>query len=125
MGAMMARPTKYNEKLQKKADEYVDKIEKSDQLATTEGLALHLKINIDTVNEWRKIHNAFSVTVKRIKALQKNSLMEKGLKAEWNPTMAIFLLKANHGLVDRQVVHNIDTPENKAEELLKAMGDDD
>ena len=120
----MARPTKYNEKLQEKADQYVDKHEMIDDLITIEGLALELKINTDTIAEWRKIHDKFSETVKRIKAIQKNALMKKGLQNEWNPTMAIFLLKANHGLIDRQVVQNVDTPENKAEELLKAMEGD-
>ena len=120
----IGRPSKYNEQLQKKADQYVDKHEMIDDLITIEGLALELKINTDTVNEWKKIHDDFSATVKRIKAIQKNALMKKGLQNEWNPTMAIFLLKANHGLIDRQVVQNVDTPENKAEELLKAMEGD-
>ena len=49
--------------------------------------------------------------------------MVKGLSNEWNPTMAIFLLKANHGLVDKVVNVNVETPENKVESLLGKLSD--
>ena len=118
------RPSKYNEKLQEKANKYIELCRLDDELSSIEGLALYINVNTDTVNEWRKVHEEFSATVKEVKSIQKRQLMEKGLKNEWNSTMAIFLLKANHGLIDRQVVQNVDTPENKAEELLKAMEGD-
>jgi len=121
----VARPTKYDKKLQEKADKYIENCRKKEQLATIEDLSVYLDINPDTAHEWKKIHDAFSETCKRIKGLQKSYLMKKGLSGDWVASMAIFLLKANHGLVDRQVVHNIDTPESRAEELLKAMGEDD
>lgn len=119
----LGRPTKYDEKLQRKADEYVDSCSDYEQLPTIEGLAEVLKINADTVQEWSKSNDIFSVTVKKIRELQKKRLMEKGLDQSWSTPMAIFLLKANHGLVDKVVNINVDSPESKVEALLHKMGE--
>ena len=41
-------------------------------------------------------------SIKRAKDIVKNRLANQGLDGEANPTMAIFLLKNNHGMTDKQ-----------------------
>jgi hypothetical protein len=41
-------------------------------------------------------------SIKRAKDIVKNRLAQQGLDGEANPTMAIFLLKNNHNMTDRQ-----------------------
>jgi len=122
--AKIGRPTKYNEEMVKKAYDYIDfSLRDLEELPTLFKMAQYLEIDEDTVLEWGKIHEHFSGAIKKVKKLQKGRLMEKGLDGTWSTPMAIFLLKANHGLVDRQVVHNVDTPENKVESLLNKLGE--
>jgi hypothetical protein len=73
-------------------------------LPTREGLAEYLDINVDTLNEWCKTHEDLSVACKSIDERQKNQLMNDGLYGgkEVNSSMAIFLLKANHNMVETE-----------------------
>jgi len=71
-------------------------------LPTVEGYSLWLGVDDDQINEWTKRYPEFHAAIKRLKALQKNQLMEDGLYGgkEVNSTMAIFLLKVNHAMVE-------------------------
>ena len=71
-------------------------------LPTIEGLADYLDVTSDTIRRWSKENQEFSATVKRILDKQKIQLMQDGMYGgkEVNAAMAIFLLKANHGLKD-------------------------
>lgn len=110
------RPTKYNDEILVKTQEYIDSCEdeqfdyhktageKSDSyeyrikvhLPTIEGLALHLKVNKDTIQEWKKIHDEFSVLIEDLLHKQARMLVEKGLSGDYNPTIAKVLL-TKHG----------------------------
>lgn len=61
---------------------------------------MQLGINDDTLNEWCKVREDFSATIKGIKDYQKMRLMNDGLLGKVNSTMAIFLLKANHNMIE-------------------------
>lgn len=77
-----------------------------------EQLALDLDIDDETVTEWAKSHKEFSATIKRIKTLQKIRLYNNSMQRS-SATGAIFLLKANHGLVEtekRILANDIDHP---------------
>lgn len=94
-------PTKYSDNILKQVEQYYVEVDAiTNWMPTMEEIALKLGINGDTLVEWCKEHNELSAAIKRIKDLQKHRLQAMGLFNKVNPTMAIFLLKANHGLVD-------------------------
>lgn len=72
------------------------------ELPTVEGLALKLDVDDDTLVEWAKIHNDFADVFYKLKMSQKKELVNGGMYGgkEINVAMAIFLLKANHGLIE-------------------------
>ena len=72
------------------------------ELPTVEGLALKLDVNDDTLVEWAKIHDDFAEVFYKLKMSQKKELVNGGMYGgkEINVAMAIFLLKANHGLIE-------------------------
>lgn len=98
----VGRPTKYlPEIIYPQMDEYLSQCSREQtQLPTVEGLALYLNVNTDTVFEWAKRYPQFSEYIKKIAAKQKEQLMNDGMYGgkEVNSGMAIFLLKAIHGL---------------------------
>lgn len=111
------RPTKYDPSFVEELDKYLTKDNKEKNcLPTIEGFAMHLGVDADTVNNWAKarvkdeqgnktkklLHPEFSRAIKRLKDFQKDKLINDGLYGgrEVNSTMAIFLLKVNHGMVE-------------------------
>ena len=96
------RPTKYiPDKLLPKINEYLDSCSREQtELPTAEGLASKLGVNTDTLYEWSKKHPEFSEYLKKLADKQKNQLMNDGMYGgkDVNASMAIFLLKAIHGL---------------------------
>jgi hypothetical protein len=98
----LGRPTKYvPEIIYPQIDDYISSCGRDQtELPSIEGLALHLKVNADTLYEWAKIYPDFSESIKRILMKQKKQLMDDGMYGgkEVNSAMAIFLLKVNHGM---------------------------
>lgn len=106
------RPTKFNATVLKVAKEYVDNHIEKGIFPTIEELAVeYLLIDDETVKEWTKVHEndteqlaktrrEFSATIKRLMTYQKRHLTVQGLGGKVNTTMAIFLLKVNHGYVE-------------------------
>ncbi len=98
------RPTKYiPDVIYPKITEYIESCgRKQTELPTVEGLAIHLDIVVDTVYQWVRKYPKFSESIKKIVTKQKNQLMNDGMYGgkDINQAMAIFLLKANHGLND-------------------------
>lgn len=106
----IGRPTKYYPAIVNKVESYFETVNDT-QLPSLEGLAVYLDISRDTVLEWSKKHARFSGALKKISTKQRDQLMNDGMYGgkEVNASMAIFLLKANHGLKDgNQVNVNID-----------------
>lgn len=64
----------------------------------------YIGVNEDTVNLWLKDESKKKLfgAIKKIKAKQKEQLINDGMYGgrEVNNAMAIFLLKANHGLIE-------------------------
>lgn len=69
-----------------------------------------LRVSQDAVEDWLKLENSeqLSGAIKRVKEAQMEQLMDDGLYGgkEVNTAMAIFQLKANHGMIesDRHIV---------------------
>lgn len=97
------RPTKYTPDIFPLIEEYLSTTGREQtELPTVEGLADKLNVNVDTLYEWRERYPQFSEAIKKILNRQKQQLMNDGMYGgkEVNSAMAIFLLKANHGLKD-------------------------
>lgn len=101
------RPTKYSEEILIKVQEYLDTcvdleedgemhIKRKVNIPTLEGLAVYLKINKDTIQEWRKEHEEFSVLIADLLNIQASRLVNNGLSGTYNPTIAKVLL-TKHG----------------------------
>lgn len=113
------RPTKFDASILKLAREYIDScgeyyeeilLQKKKgkkgvavitskmrmRLPMVEGLALHLKINKDTVQEWKKQHVDFSVLIDEMMNLQATTLANGALIGDLNPVISKVLL-TKHG----------------------------
>lgn len=103
------RPTKYlPDEIFPKINEYLGSCSKEQtELPTVEGLAVFLGINRSTLFEWDKKYPEFSDYLKALADKQKNQLINDGMYGgkEVNASMAIFLLKAIHGLKDGSGVY--------------------
>lgn len=96
------RPTKYNNGTLLKAQQYVEDCRKENVTPFIEELALELNVNDDTINEWAKKHDEFSATIRRLKMLQRLCIKRGALEKKMQSNVAVFLLKANHGVNDKQ-----------------------
>lgn len=97
--AKMGRPTKYNKEIQEKADEYVESFAShGDVIPTVEGLCLILDIRTQTAYNWADDKPEFFDTLDRIKAKQKQGLVNGSLRGEYNSAIAKLLLSHNHGV---------------------------
>ncbi len=98
----MARPTKYNEEMQEKADHYLEHYpEEGDLVPTGEGLSLVLGVSRATLYVWEKAFPLFSDTLDRMNATQSKALINGGLGGEYNSTITKLML-ANHGYIEKQ-----------------------
>ena len=105
----MARPTKLTAALVKKADGYIQETKMGGlyfgDLPMVAGLAIYLDVARDSIYEWIKaktpLARQFSDIVEKISAEQEYKLVGKGLKGEYNATIAKLLL-SKHGYVERR-----------------------
>lgn len=100
----VGRPSEYKSSYIDKVDQYLLTTGREQtELPTIEGFAKYLDVDSDSINNWAKKHDDFSVRIKRIFEYQKNQLMNDGLYGgkDVNAAMAIFLLKVNHGLTEQ------------------------
>jgi hypothetical protein len=107
------RPCEYcadKENIELKTKEYLDLVKTSKgAIPFIEELADKLEIDADTVDNWASKrtadgsleHEQFFGTIKRIKNYQKLQLLKRTL-GRYNPSGAIFQLKANHGLMESE-----------------------
>lgn len=98
-------------------------------IPTVEGLALLLEVDDDTLVDWAEKHEDFAKEYRRLKMSQKVQLINGGAFGgkEINASMFIFLLKANHNMIETtreehtgkdgkdlfpQPIADIDVPQN-------------
>lgn len=101
----IGRPSKYDPSMISIAREYIASCgREATQLPTIEGLALLLGLDDEQISIYEKKHPDFSASIKELRKKQKDQLMNDGMYGgkEVNSTMAIFLLKANHGMIETE-----------------------
>lgn len=108
------RPSKYNEGMLNKANKYIYKCLNGEpgfdkngkriikqKLPLLEELARICGVDSETLMNWTKEDERFFDAIKRVKELQKERIIQKGFSAT-NPTFSIFMLKANHGMMETE-----------------------
>jgi hypothetical protein len=97
------RPTKYDPSIIQKAEEYLSTCGREQtKLPKLTEFYRWIDITRETGDEWQNKYPEFSYTCKKIMELQQETLIDDGMYGgkEVNQAMAIFLLKANHGMVE-------------------------
>ena len=95
------RRSKYKPIFVKKVKNYYEKCLKENVMPFIEDLVLILGVSEDSISRYTKAKILFCGAIERIIILQRKSLKKIALG---NYKGAIFLLKANHGLVEKQHV---------------------
>jgi hypothetical protein len=93
------RPTKYKSSYCN-ADKYFKHCKEEKEIPTVCGYAIFLGVSERTLREWRKEHEEFSPTLRVLMSLQKQALINKGLKNEYNSTITKLMLSANHDMIE-------------------------
>ena len=99
----VGRPTDYTPEVIDQINDYLkDAVPENQQIPTIERIALKLGIHRDTLYEWAKVHPEFSDTIEKVKATQKDLLIQTGIFGgkEVNATIIALLLKVNHEMIE-------------------------
>lgn len=113
------RPRSFNDEKELRAliQEYFETWQHKGRPITLAGLCCYLGVVRSTFADYAngkydsKINN-FSNTIKEAREYIENDKLEKGLLGLYNPTIAIFDLKNNHGYTDKQDVTSDGKPVN-------------
>ena len=92
----MGRPTKYRKSFIKEAEKYLQDCKNARKVPFLEEFAVRIGVSEDSVQRWVKAKEEFCGAVERIKDRQCMELKLMGLKY---PSVLIFLLEADHGMV--------------------------
>lgn len=95
------RPTKYSAKTPKCLQIYTTKCLEKGEFPTIEGFSAHLGVGTRTLYDWQAEYPDFSQTMDELRDTQKHLLISKGLTGGYNTRFAMFLLKANHGMTEK------------------------
>jgi hypothetical protein len=107
MAQSRGRPTKYNETVQAKADDYARNPEDyGDVVPTAAGLSLILNVTKSTLYKWAEEHPIFSDTLSSLNATQEKRLINGSLMGDYNATISKLML-SNHGYREKSEVDNL------------------
>jgi hypothetical protein len=104
------RPIKYSTKTSKHVIDYIAKCAEKEEFPTIEGLASYLKVGTRTIYDWKAEYEDFSQTIGKLMDAQRELLINNGLVGKYNTRFSMFLLKANHGMREKDPL--IDATQN-------------
>lgn len=95
------------------------------KLPTVEGYAAHLKRSPRTLHAWAKVNKEFELALDKLKAIQKQVVLEASLGGIYNPTIAKLILSNNHGMKDRVDATSDDKPigTNFTDDQIERIGE--
>lgn len=102
------RPTKYLKSTAGCVTGYTKECLKNNIFPTIEGLALKLGVSVRTLYGWEAEYPEFLQTMDEIRSTQKDLLITNGLRGVYNTRFAIFLLKANHNMSEKEALIQAD-----------------
>lgn len=103
---IFGRPTKYTPDMVKWVEDYVKKCQTSRTMPYLEDVCMELDFDEDMIHRWAKRYPDFSGAIKQLKLLQKKYLAASGMTKQVSTPMAIFLLKANHGMIETERIQH-------------------
>jgi hypothetical protein len=96
------RPPKYTKETPRRVIHYIKKCQQSDDFPTIEHLSSELGVGTRTLYAWEEAYSDFQHTMDMLRDAQRDLLIRGGLTNKYNSRFASFLLKANHGMQDKQ-----------------------
>lgn len=96
------RPTKFTKETPRRVIAYIKKCQEKNEFLTIEGLASELGVGTRSLYGWEKEHSDFLRTMDMLRDAQRDQLLRGGITNKYNARFAAFLLKANHGMQDKQ-----------------------
>jgi hypothetical protein len=97
------RPTDYKPEIIDQINEYLKSaVPENQQIPTIERIALNIGVSRECLYEWARVHPEFSDTLEKVRAQQKDLLMQTGIFGgkEVNATIIALLLKVNHDMIE-------------------------
>lgn len=125
----IGRPTKYTREALESVREYTVGTVKSGSFPTIEGLAGTLGVGTRTLYDWEHVHSDFSQTLDILRDAQRQLLITNGLTGQYSSRFAIFLLKASHGMTEKEPLvtanqnNNLNISPDLLADALKIMED--
>lgn len=96
------RPTKFTKETPRRVIRYIKKCQKNNDFITIESLASELGVGTRTLYSWEEVHSDFRQTMDMLRDAQRDQLLRGGITRKFDSRFAAFLLKANHGMQDKQ-----------------------
>lgn len=101
----IGRPTKYKHEFIKIAEDYLQECKNMKKIPFLEEVAIKIGVSEKTVSRWSEANDDFCLAIEDITLYQKMALKTLGLGKN-TTQMAIFLLKANHGLIETEKIQH-------------------
>lgn len=122
----VGRPTKLDNKMIKRAKEYMERYESiGDRVPTVVGLALYLDVATNTVYNWSKGDNEdFLRIFTRVEQIQHQGLVNGGLSGDFNPAITKMML-TKHGYSDRQDIAHTSPDRSMSPTRIELIAFDD
>lgn len=96
------RPTKYTTKMPQCLRKYTTMCIESGDFPTIEGFSTKIGVGARTLYDWQAEYPDFLHTMDELRDTQKHMLISKGLTGGYNTRFAMFLLRANHGMREKE-----------------------
>ena len=94
------RPTKYRPEMLNVLAEYLKECKKENEIPLREDFAGAVGVLPDTLADWERANVRFSRAIKTLDSAQKTYLVRNSLDGKKKEATSIFLLKANHGMME-------------------------
>ena len=96
------RPSKYSTKVPSRLREYTKTCLDKGDFPTIEGFSVYLSVGTRTLYDWQSEYVDFSQTMDELRDIQKHLLISKGLTGGYNTRFSMFLLRSNHGMLEKE-----------------------
>jgi len=110
----MPKPETYKKEYSSKSflEDFLARCNRDQHLPTIEQLAIYIGVITKTVYNWSESHPEFRKQMDRIKEIQKQQLLDRGLNNSYNAAITKLILSHNHQM--RETTETVHTGNDKA-----------